>query len=273
MAVLSAPRAGRGLAAPCWTPSGSVCYRRRSGPCAGRLKLMSGFSPRSSRTCPGEPATSSSRPIRHEIGLTAEEWPGRVVGVVEIERSGDRITVRGTIGAAAWLECVRCLKGFERTLSVPFDVFSNVPAGSRQRIEEELERGNYMKFHDGRRLALGDDAREALLLELPMAPRCREDCAGLCPRCGAGARQRAVWMRPPGRTRLRVHAHPRGGCFNGSSQATTLQHARPQAPHALEAHGSCAAVVQPLQHPKRPHRICPHCGFYNREEIVPPRAD
>jgi len=120
-----------------------------------------------------------------QIGLTAEEWPGRVVGVVGIERDGDRIHVRGTIRAAAWLECVRCLKGFERTLSVPFDVFSERAGRSRQRIEEELERGNYMKFHDGRRLALGDDAREALLLELPMAPRCREDCAGLCPRCGA----------------------------------------------------------------------------------------
>ena len=28
-------------------------------------------------------------------------------------------------------------------------------------------------------------AREAVLLELPLAPLCREDCAGLCPECGA----------------------------------------------------------------------------------------
>jgi uncharacterized protein len=42
-----------------------------------------------------------------------------------------------------------------------------------------------MRFHDGRRLNLTEDAREALLLEVPMTPLCREDCAGLCPRCGA----------------------------------------------------------------------------------------
>ncbi len=42
-----------------------------------------------------------------------------------------------------------------------------------------------MKFHDGRRLDLREDARESLLLEIPIAPRCREDCAGLCPKCGA----------------------------------------------------------------------------------------
>jgi uncharacterized protein len=27
--------------------------------------------------------------------------------------------------------------------------------------------------------------RDAIVLELPMAPLCREDCAGLCPQCGA----------------------------------------------------------------------------------------
>jgi uncharacterized protein len=32
---------------------------------------------------------------------------------------------------------------------------------------------------------LGPLVRDAIVLELPMAPLCREDCAGLCPQCGA----------------------------------------------------------------------------------------
>jgi uncharacterized protein len=32
---------------------------------------------------------------------------------------------------------------------------------------------------------LGPLVRDALVLELPMAPLCRDDCAGLCPVCGA----------------------------------------------------------------------------------------
>jgi len=32
---------------------------------------------------------------------------------------------------------------------------------------------------------LGPLARDAVVLELPMAPLCREDCAGLCVQCGA----------------------------------------------------------------------------------------
>jgi uncharacterized protein len=42
-----------------------------------------------------------------------------------------------------------------------------------------------MQFHDGRTLDLGEGVRETLLVELPMAPHCREDCKGLCPHCGA----------------------------------------------------------------------------------------
>ena len=33
--------------------------------------------------------------------------------------------------------------------------------------------------------ALAMAGREVLLLELPMAPLCRDDCRGLCPVCGA----------------------------------------------------------------------------------------
>ena len=29
-----------------------------------------------------------------------------------------------------------------------------------------------------------ETVRESLLLELPITPRCREECPGLCPKCG-----------------------------------------------------------------------------------------
>jgi len=120
-----------------------------------------------------------------QVGLAAEAWPGRVVGDFTVERSGDRITVRGRIHATAWLECFRCLSGFALPVDVPFDTFAERSGTGSRREERELERDDYMLFHDGRTLDLGDPVREALLLELPIAPRCREDCRGLCPRCGA----------------------------------------------------------------------------------------
>ena len=120
-----------------------------------------------------------------EIGLAPESWPGRVTSSCSVERTGDRISVRGTLTAAAWLECVRCLRGFERQIETALDLFAERQGSGRRRDEEELERGDYMKFHDGKRLDLSEEARESLLLEIPIAPCCRDDCRGLCPRCGA----------------------------------------------------------------------------------------
>jgi uncharacterized protein len=120
-----------------------------------------------------------------EVGLLAAGWPGSVAGDFSVERSGERITVRGRIRSAAWLECVRCLRGYEMSLEVPLEVFADRSGTGSRRDEAELERDDYMMFHDGRRLDLSGEVRGALLLELPIAPHCREDCEGLCPRCGA----------------------------------------------------------------------------------------
>ncbi len=119
------------------------------------------------------------------LGLAASEWSGSVRGQFDVEQNGDRVSIRGRLGAVARLECVRCLGAFDLPIQVPLEVYAErMGTGSRDE-EKALERDHYMKFHDGRRLDLGEEAREALLLEVPMTPRCREDCRGLCPRCGA----------------------------------------------------------------------------------------
>lgn len=120
-----------------------------------------------------------------DVDLPAEQWGGPIRGVLEVQRTGERVTVRGTAFGTARLECVRCLAAFELPIEAPLDVFAERAGTGRAREEQELERDQYMKFHDGRRLELAAEARETLLLELPMVPRCREDCQGLCPRCGA----------------------------------------------------------------------------------------
>ncbi len=120
-----------------------------------------------------------------DIDLPAGEWDGSIRGEFDVQRTGERITVRGTMSGTARLECVRCLTGFEFPVRAPLEVFAERAGTGRARDEKELERDEYMRFHDGRQLDLADDAREMLLLESPMVPRCREDCQGLCPRCGA----------------------------------------------------------------------------------------
>jgi uncharacterized protein len=119
------------------------------------------------------------------LGLPPEGWPGPIRGSFDVEKSGEQVTVRGRVMAVAALECVRCLRAIEAGVEAPLDVFAERARPARRLEEQLLERDDFMKFHDGRLLDLSDEARESLLLELPMAPRCREDCQGLCPVCGA----------------------------------------------------------------------------------------
>src|SRR5258708_39493458 len=120
------------------------------------------------------------------LELPAEEWRGPIRAELRVEKNGEQVSIRGRLVATAELDCVRCLKRFELSLDPAFEVYAERSgAGRHPREDADLERDGYMLFHDGRRLVLGAAVREALLLEIPVAPHCREDCRGLCPRCGA----------------------------------------------------------------------------------------
>ncbi len=120
-----------------------------------------------------------------EAGLADTEWRGSVRASLRVEKSGDRVSVRGDVSSTARLECVRCLRAFDLAMSVPFTAFADRRGNADSAEEDVLERDDYMLFHDGRRLDLRESVRETLLLELPITPHCREDCPGLCPKCGA----------------------------------------------------------------------------------------
>jgi uncharacterized protein len=87
------------------------------------------------------------------------------------------ISVTGTVTAPWTGECRRC--GGPVVGRVTATVRERyAPAGGTDRDEEAYPL-------DGDELDLEPLARDAVLLELPLAPLCADDCRGLCPRCGA----------------------------------------------------------------------------------------
>ncbi|MFQ5888741.1 MAG: DUF177 domain-containing protein [Gemmatimonadota bacterium] len=95
--------------------------------------------------------------------------------------SGDGgVHVTGSLRATVELECRRCLRSIETTLPLPLDLWfePRVEAGK----EEE---GVFGLEPVSNELDLRDALREELLLAVPEFPLCRDDCRGLCPRCGA----------------------------------------------------------------------------------------
>ncbi len=95
-----------------------------------------------------------------------------------LEWVNDGILATGTATAPFEAECRRCLN----------PVRGEVTAEFQELFEPEPREGESYPLK-GERVDLGPLAREALLLELPLAPVCRDDCQGLCARCGADLNQ------------------------------------------------------------------------------------
>jgi uncharacterized protein len=81
--------------------------------------------------------------------------------------------------------CARCLDPVEHALTGDFDLIFRpigVDGGASEHsiTTDETEIGYYQKSG----LALEDVLREQVLLSLPARSLCRQDCKGLCPRCG-----------------------------------------------------------------------------------------
>ncbi|HEV2809083.1 MAG TPA: DUF177 domain-containing protein [Acidimicrobiales bacterium] len=97
---------------------------------------------------------------------------------VRLEALNEAVVVKGT-AAAPWSgECRRCLGPVRATLHAPIlEIF-----------EAEPTEGETRPLH-GDSVDVEPVVREAVLLELPLAPLCRADCAGLCPQCGTDRNQ------------------------------------------------------------------------------------
>jgi uncharacterized metal-binding protein YceD (DUF177 family) len=118
------------------------------------------------------------------LGLPSEEWPLPLDVDVDADRAGDQVTLNAQVATECLEECARCLAPFRSPLEFAFSLHAD-RSGSGGRYERELELDDYVVFHDGRRLDLDEQLREAALLARPMAPLCRPDCKGLCTQCGA----------------------------------------------------------------------------------------
>jgi len=126
------------------------------------------------------------------LGITPEdvtvEGPLRVH--LSLDRRGDEIWIRGKVHTIALQQCSRCLVDFSEILELEFEVFcAKLPQARTMSPKGLDEEDGGVHFHDGQVLSIDGEIREAVLLGLPMRPLCREDCAGLCPRCGEDRNQ------------------------------------------------------------------------------------
>jgi uncharacterized protein len=144
-----------------------------------------------------------------ELGLSETDaiLRGPVSVSLDLTKADDMIAVTGVLEGTVIRQCVRCLKEYDDR--VAFSVHAafaregkdskvgvRAPkAGEPRRarpgatkteadIEAEDEGDDDRYFYQGDHIELAPMLREHIILASPMQPLCRENCAGLCARCG-----------------------------------------------------------------------------------------
>ncbi len=124
-----------------------------------------------------------------EVRRTAEAPGGIGIGVigvpagspveldVRLEAVGEGVLVTGTAEVALAGECVRCLAPIRRSDEIDIQELYYYPGNGPD--DDETSR------IEGERIDLEPVLRDAVVLDLPFTPLCKDDCEGLCQTCGA----------------------------------------------------------------------------------------
>jgi DUF177 domain-containing protein len=92
-----------------------------------------------------------------------------------LESVVEGVLLTGTLSGNMTCKCSRCLKEFSRDFEVRVrELFAHV-------VTEE---DDHYPISDDGDIDLEPCARDAILLDVPFSPLCKEDCLGLCARCG-----------------------------------------------------------------------------------------
>jgi DUF177 domain-containing protein len=117
-----------------------------------------------------------------------------VVGELSLIGTGLTVYLTGRVHTVLNLVCGACLRPFSQRLDFSVDEeFGRVSSPSRGSVDGSAVRGESALGPEDFVVPVGPDemvdlsevVRQHLVLALPIAPRCRKECQGLCASCGA----------------------------------------------------------------------------------------
>ena len=125
----------------------------------------------------------TSMPFRRELATERLDHPAVVeyeappVGEGVIVNNAGALTLKGTVRAEMRCRCDRCAGEFHRREEIEAEV------QLAQQLQDEEDPDYFLL--EGDKLDIDDLLESVFILGMDQQFLCREDCKGLCPRCGA----------------------------------------------------------------------------------------
>jgi len=116
-------------------------------------------------------------PAELRVGLVGVPDGAELELTVRLDAVAEGVLVTATARAPVTGECARCLEPLAQQVEVRFQELFEYSPG----VGSDAADGYSL---DGDLLDIEPALRDALVLALPLAPLCRDDCPGLCVDCG-----------------------------------------------------------------------------------------
>ncbi len=119
-----------------------------------------------------------------KIGL-GEEFYGNINVDVELNKAPLQVVLNVSLSIAANFQCDRCAVDYSPVLSNSYQMVYFF--GKDQEGDDSL---NVTYLHaDADKIDISSDVRDYCILALPLKRLCKEDCKGLCYKCGKNLNQ------------------------------------------------------------------------------------
>ncbi|UCE06466.1 MAG: DUF177 domain-containing protein [bacterium] len=106
-------------------------------------------------------------------------FPNDINADIEVQKFSDKYFIKAVLLTFAHYVCDRCLDEFDENLEASFQLIYS------KQTRDQFDDDEYRFFgEDETEIDLSNDARENLLLVIPMKQLCKDDCMGLCSHCG-----------------------------------------------------------------------------------------
>ena len=105
---------------------------------------------------------------------------------VWLEKGEDHLYIRIQVKTVAHFVCDRCLDEFEQEIAGKVQLYYSSKPLNSNRAEQSIEEEKKIRPlpADLKKIDLSKDARDTILLAVPMKLLCSESCKGLCHTCG-----------------------------------------------------------------------------------------
>lgn len=157
----------------------------------------------------------TATPAHFDFEGSPEWWQQKVIGGRDLDYVvdepfrvgldayvvGEDVLLSGKLAGSIEVECGRCLQRYRHALAEDFRLLLE-PAAGRAPSEPESAKALAadgvslgddlgIGWYQGSEIVLDAFFTEVISLALPLQPLCREECRGLCPRCGTDRNREA----------------------------------------------------------------------------------